>query len=391
MKIAHLADSHLGNSAYRKISESGFNQREEDVILAFVDAIDKVIAMRPDVVLHSGDLFDTVRPTNRIIRIGIQQLLRLYEAKLPLVLITGNHETPKQLFKGSVYSILEALPLENKLEGTDIKLFNIAYQEKYEVYKFSGLTVHAVPQCTDDKHFREELAKIKKDPTTKNVLMLHTGISDMDEFSHVESNELLVDSNWLNKMNFDYVALGHYHGYVRVAKNSWFSGSSERMSFNEVGSAKGFVTVDLDDTDKNGEVRTKLIPVRTRPMIDMAPIDGTGKDSVVLLDEILAAIKKVDPNGKLLRLSVKNIPQHVMNALDTKKIREAAKDAVHFEPRYERITEEGKIESVKLVSGGIKEEFNSFLKEIKDLSEKDRSRFNDIWTKEYEEIMAEDE
>jgi DNA repair exonuclease SbcCD nuclease subunit len=379
MKVVHLADTHLGYSAYRKISESGYNQREEDVILAFIDAVDKVVNMRPDVVLHCGDLFDSVRPTNRIVSIGIKQLMRIYDAGIPLVMISGNHETPKQLYKGSIYSIFEALPL-------DKKLFNIVYTDKYESFVFGNLTVHAVPQCENNNKFKAELDKIVLNPATKNVLMLHTGVTGMKEFSHGESNELLIDYEWLNASKFDYVAIGHYHNCVKVAKNSWFCGSSERMSFNEAGSLKGFLEVDLA-----GEAKTNLIKTRIRPMIDMPAFDASGKDSVVLLEEIIKSIEKVEPAGKIIRMTIKNIPQHVMNALDTKKIREAAKDAVHFEPRYEKINEEGNLEEVKILSGGIKEEFRAFLETSKELDEKDRDSFYSLWSQEYDSVVKEEE
>jgi len=379
MKIIHIADTHLGYSAYRKISENGFNQREEDVILSFLDAVDKIISLKPDVVLHCGDLFDSVRPTNRIVRIGIEQLLRIYNAKIPLVLISGNHETPKQLYKGSIYSIFEALPL-------DKKLFNIVYKDRYETFMFDDLTVHAIPQCASDEIFKEELKKIKLNPDTKNVLMLHAGVTGMKEFSHGESNELLVDYDWLNRSKFDYVALGHYHGCVNVARNAWFSGSNERMSFNEVGQAKGFLEVDLEK-----EAKTNLIQVRTRPMIDMPPIDAAGKDSVVLLEEIIDLIEKENPSGKIIRMTAKNIPQHVMNALDTKRIRETAKDAVHFEPKYEKLNEEGKLEEVKISSGGIREEFRSFLDASSGMEEKDCENFFQLWAQEYDKIAKEEE
>ena len=379
MKIVHIADTHLGYSAYRKISDNGFNQREEDVILSFLDAVDKILNLRPAVVIHSGDLFDSVRPTNRIVRIGIEQLLRIYNAKIPLVLISGNHETPKQIYKGSIYSIFEALPL-------DKKLFNIVYKDKYETFSFEGLTVHAIPQCSNDEIFKNELKNIKLNPDTKNVLMLHAGVSGMREFSHGESNELLVDYDWINRSKFDYVALGHYHGCVNVAKNAWFSGSSERMSFNEVGQAKGFLEVDLTN-----ETKVNLIQVRTRTMVDMPAIDASGKDSVMLLDEIAGIIEKEKPSGKIIRMTVKNIPQHVMNALDTKKIREVAKDAVHFEPKYEKLNEEGKLEEVKISSGGIREEFRSFLDASSGMEEMDRENFFRLWTQEYDKVAKEEE
>jgi DNA repair protein SbcD/Mre11 len=379
MKIVHLADTHLGHSAYRKLSDAGFNQREEDVILAFLDAVDKIIAMKPDLVLHSGDLFDTVRPTNRIVSIGIEQLLRIYNAGIPLILISGNHETPKQIYKGSIYSIFDALPL-------DKKRFNIVYKDKLEVFEFGDATIHAVPQCTTDEIFRAELKKIKLNPKTKNILMLHAGVTGMKEFAHGESNELLVDYNWLDETKFDYVALGHYHVFSKVGHNAWFSGSTERMSFNEVGQAKGFLVVNLSKGTK-----VEMVTVKTREMVEMPPIDAAGKDSVVLLDEILEAIRKEKPAGKIMRLSIRNIPQHVMNTLDTKKIREAAVDAVHFEPKYEKLNEEGVLEELKITSGGVKEEFMSFINASKIDAKEDREYFFKLWSQEYDKIMKEEE
>jgi exonuclease SbcD len=95
MRIIHLADTHLGYSAYRKATEEGVNQREVDVYDAFTQCIDYAIKTKPDVVLHAGDLFDSVRPTNRAITVAVQQILRLSKEKIPFVVISGNHETPK--------------------------------------------------------------------------------------------------------------------------------------------------------------------------------------------------------------------------------------------------------------------------------------------------------
>ncbi len=126
-------------------------------------------------------------------------------------------------------------------------------------------------------------------------------------------------------------------------------------------------------------------------MIDMPPVDASGKDSVVLLEEIIKLIEKEDPAGKIIRMTIKNIPQHVMNALDTKKIREAAKEAVHFEPRYEKVNEEGNLEEIKMFQGGIREEFRSFLETSKELNENDRDSFYSLWSQEYDSIVKEEE
>jgi hypothetical protein len=126
-------------------------------------------------------------------------------------------------------------------------------------------------------------------------------------------------------------------------------------------------------------------------MINLPPIDATDKDSVVLFEKIINLIEKENPSGKIIRMTVRNIPQHVMNALDTKKIREAAKDAVHFEPKYEKLNEEGKLEEVKISSGGIREEFRSFLDASSRMDEKDREYFFQQWAQEYDKVAKEDE
>jgi DNA repair exonuclease SbcCD nuclease subunit len=57
VRIAHLADLHLGFRQYHRLTPGGINQREADVANAFRAAVDGLIAARPDVVLFAGDIF----------------------------------------------------------------------------------------------------------------------------------------------------------------------------------------------------------------------------------------------------------------------------------------------------------------------------------------------
>ena len=83
MKILHVADTHLGYSAYHKIAENGINQREMDTYNAFREFIDYAIQSKPDLIIHAGDLFDSIRPSNRAIYFALSQMLRLSEAGIP--------------------------------------------------------------------------------------------------------------------------------------------------------------------------------------------------------------------------------------------------------------------------------------------------------------------
>ena len=66
-------------SASRRLAS---NQREADVAQSFTRAIDKVIALAPDLILIGGDVFHTVRPTNPAILHAFRQFSRL-RAALP--------------------------------------------------------------------------------------------------------------------------------------------------------------------------------------------------------------------------------------------------------------------------------------------------------------------
>ena len=92
MKIVHLADTHLGLSAFSRIDpETGMNLREQLIYNNFLAAIDRIIAIRPDALVHAGDLFHQVKPKTRAYTTALDALARLHEARIPMIVVAGNH------------------------------------------------------------------------------------------------------------------------------------------------------------------------------------------------------------------------------------------------------------------------------------------------------------
>ena len=54
LKIAHLADLHLGFRQFDRQTPKGGNQREADVALAFSRAVDDLLEQRPHLVVIAG-------------------------------------------------------------------------------------------------------------------------------------------------------------------------------------------------------------------------------------------------------------------------------------------------------------------------------------------------
>lgn len=105
MKLAHLADIHLGFRQYYRQTPQGINQREADVAGAFRAAVTDMAEADPDLVVIAGDLFHSVRPTNLAILHAFNQLRRLRDAlpETPVVLVAGNHDTPRSVEIGRAH------------------------------------------------------------------------------------------------------------------------------------------------------------------------------------------------------------------------------------------------------------------------------------------------
>jgi exonuclease SbcD len=86
VRLLHISDWHLGR-------ETGGHTRapDHDAVIAEISAL--VTEHKPDLVLHTGDLFDVARPGVEDMHRGIAALQEL-AALAPTVVISGNHDSP---------------------------------------------------------------------------------------------------------------------------------------------------------------------------------------------------------------------------------------------------------------------------------------------------------
>jgi DNA repair exonuclease SbcCD nuclease subunit len=327
MKILHLADTHLGYSAYRKTTEEGINQRENDIYQAFTQCIDYALTNKPDLILHAGDLFDSVRPTNRAITIALQQIMRLSKPQIPFIIISGNHETPRLRETGHIFRIFDHLD----------HVYPI-YQEKYETITLQvnnkTIVIHAIPQCPTKNHFEKNLKKISIDASADyNLFMAHGAVTGITEFRMNEFNELLIPTKALSN-DFDYIALGHYHTYTKLMENAFYSGSPERFSFAEANEKKGMIELKL-----TSNLKTTFIEIKTRPMIDTLPINCQQLSPEQIMNRVKDTINAIQPKEKILRITLDNLPYPIYRSLDFHDIRELTKGSLHCELKTNLIKE----------------------------------------------------
>lgn len=86
MKLLHVSDWHLGRMTYLES-----RARDHDAVLAEMAAYAR--EHRPDLIIHTGDLFDMVRPAYTDMTRGITALQEL-AVVAPTVVLCGNHDSP---------------------------------------------------------------------------------------------------------------------------------------------------------------------------------------------------------------------------------------------------------------------------------------------------------
>ena len=325
MRLVHLADIHLGFRQYPRQTPAGINQREVDVAMSLRRVIDRVIQLRPEIVLIAGDVFHTVRPTNPAILHAFLEFARL-KRELPdttVVMVAGNHDTPRTAETGCILGLFK--PLDIQVVDGGPAWVNV---DKHDV------RILAVPDMAQGK------PRLEPDPSARyNILLLHGEIEGvLPKYGReLERAPMEITLEELGPHKWDYVALGHYHVYRPVAPNAFYSGSLDYTSTNPWGElaeeresgigGKGIIEHDL----ANKTHRFHPIPPQRR-WIDLAPLSGSGLSPASLDEAIRQALDNCEGGieEKIVRLVVRDVPRHILRELDHKALREYKRRALHF-------------------------------------------------------------
>lgn len=331
MKLAHLADVHLGCRQYHRQTADGLNQREADIARVFERTLNDVITAEPDFVVIAGDLFHSVRPTNTSILHAFEQLSRLRAGlpHSPVIIVAGNHDTPRSTETGTILKLFEAV--------AGVTVVTSEVQELHLEQLDSS--VWCVPHAA-----LASSPAIIPDPqrgTTHNVLVMHgeiAGVLNRDAAA-LEYGGVVVEPDELHAERWDYVALGHYHVARSVLPNVWYSGSIDYVSTNPWGElneeevegrreSKGWLLVELGDTPS-----VEFRPVQLeRRILDLQPIEGKDMGAAELDKTIADRMESIEGGyeNQIVRQVVLDVSRPVVHDLNHQRIREFKSKALHY-------------------------------------------------------------
>ncbi|HKC48608.1 MAG TPA: DNA repair exonuclease [Gemmatimonadales bacterium] len=329
MKLAHLADLHLGYRQFDRQNARGANQREADVAEAFRRAVDDLLEQRPDLIVMAGDIFHSVRPTNPAILFLFAQLQRLRVAlpDTPVVLVAGDHDTPRTSETGSILKLYEAVGAEIVIDAP-----------RRIVYPKLDCAVLAVPHQALASPEPPSLRPERGGPTF-NVLVTHGQRPSLgEERGTMDYGGAPLSLEDLAPAKWDYIALGHHHVAQELAPNVWYSGTLEYLPPNPWGQlqdqaerglkGKCYLLVTLP---KLRVMPRYITPVRQH--VELEPIQGAGLTAKQLDAKIAAAVAQAKPaiDGNVVRLVVWDVARATAHDLDHPAIRGYKSRALHFQ------------------------------------------------------------
>jgi DNA repair protein SbcD/Mre11 len=348
IKFIHTADIHFGMENYGRIDvKTGIHSRLLDFQRAFNFCIDQAIAHNVDFFLFSGDAYKTAHPSPTQQKLLFNCLIRLFKAKIPVIIVVGNHDNPLSFGKANSLDIFQDLPLEGfhviskptilslKTKSGLINIVGIPWPTRNTIIMNNQHLYKTGLEIT--KYISDAVAALINDYARKidqNVpavlaghLTVDSGIFSGSEKRAIYGNDPTFMPSQLAIAPFDYVALGHLHRYQNLNPNGYpaiiYSGSIERVDFGERKEDKGFCLVTIE---KKGKTYHEFIKTPTRPFIQLEVYLQAGLDQT---EQILAELEKYEISDAVIKI-IYHIPAGRKDTVDIKIIERACAEAMYL-------------------------------------------------------------
>ncbi len=281
MKFIHTSDWHIG----RHFHSVSLLEDQRHVLQQIVEIAS---AERVDALIIAGDIYDRAVPPAAAIALldNVFHEISIVH-KIPIILISGNHDNAERLGFGAKHMQPSGLHILSRLD--DICVPVSITDSKGSITDFYGIPYHTPElvnqvfnqQCKDfnEAHrFLVDRIQANFNKHHKNILLSHSfvrdGASSDSERPLSIGGADNIDAQHLKV--FDYVALGHLHKPQKCsAEYIRYSGSIMKYSFSETSHRKA---INLVSFEKGQEAEIKQIPLNS--LRDVRILEGSFEDIV---------------------------------------------------------------------------------------------------------------
>lgn len=306
MKLIHLSDLHIG----KRVNEISMIEDQAYILTQILHIIDDE---QPDAVLICGDVYDKSVPSAEAVTLFDDFLVRLAKRQVPVMIISGNHDSPERLAFGNRLIESAGIHIAPVYDGTvkPITLTDAYGQVHFWLLPFVK-PAHVkryyedagIESYTDA--IRVAIEKMELDSGARNVLLTHQFVAGA---ATCESEEISiggtdnVDAGVF--ADFDYVALGHLHGQQNIGSDNRirYCGTPLKYSFSEENHHKSVTVVQLQE---KGTRNVHLRPLQ--PMHDLRSIRGSFQE---LTDKAFYSAMATDDYLQVILTDEEDIPEAI--------------------------------------------------------------------------------
>ena len=303
MLFSHISDTHLGLQQY------GLEEREQDIYDSFTQAIDISIKDHVDFVIFAGDIFHTPNPSGAAILQMANALKRLKQNSIESFFILGEHDISR----------MRATPVPYVYHNLEFSKYvgrgEPVYHKDVMIIGFDKIRKNETQ--TFEEKFRE-VDTLAKQHNGHNILVLHQGITEINQFAgELNSSDL--------PKNFTYYAMGHLHDkfvkqFQQLGGPLAYPGSTEMTTSEGIKETeKGFFEVDISSQ----EAKPNWIKLDTRPQF------STKIESEDLDAAISAILEKISTFDKKPIVEVKIIGKNIERDVIQTKISQIIPQTLH--------------------------------------------------------------
>jgi exonuclease SbcD len=350
IRFFHTADIHFGVENYGRIDpQSGIHTRLLDFEKVLSLCIDRAIAEQIDLFVFAGDAYKTAYPTPTQQKLLLQQLFRLQEAGIAVVIVVGNHDHPLSFGRAHALDVFgqirhegfylfskpQAVRIETK--NGPINVVGIPWPMRHNVLAHDQHQLKTAAEITDYLSGRvcQIIAKLAGglDPHIPAVLVGHltvaSGIFSGSERRAVYGTDPLFMPSQLAIEPFDYVALGHLHRHQNLNPSGRcpvvYAGSPERVDFGERKEPKGYCDVSIISQagTKKTEYQFRELPARPMIQIDVVLDSHTNPT-----EQVIAAVARHDLTDAIVKV-VYQVPTGQRDMVDSLQVQRACR-AAHY-------------------------------------------------------------
>lgn len=269
-KFIHISDTHLGIDQPTRTHKKREMQwkRADDFKENFHSVLNKAKEPDIDFLIHAGDLFNRSSPPESVIADTLQSIFELAKKK-PVILLPGNHERAvlrtgflDTITNLNVFHNARTIPLV--INGIKVGITGFPFIRENFAKKYSKIIDKT---CYFDQVFDYRILVMHQ--------LLDSSFVGAQHYVFRKSDPNVLSLDKIDS-KFNYLALGHIHTYQKIhglekkGIQAIYSGSIERTSFAERLEKKGFIEVEVTQTENDGfsqlKTQYKFIELPVRPM-----------------------------------------------------------------------------------------------------------------------------